>query len=122
MTEHRIRNIDELRSEIRRMKHRANDQEKRIAEDIQAIRESLRPENILIRALSNITGIQINKSEFLKNGVLMGIGLLLQRFAFKSENALEHKVYHWVDRLFNKLKSYVARFTSSRSEKVDAES
>ncbi len=91
-----IHTVDQLHGEIARLSALAKDQEQRIKEDVKQIREELRPENLAVSALSAITGIRLNRNEFLKKGFAVGIGLLLQRFVFKTESKLEQKVYHWL--------------------------
>ncbi|MEY4593649.1 MAG: hypothetical protein RIQ47_59, partial [Bacteroidota bacterium] len=76
MRTNKISNIDQLQAEIHRLKSVEAEQLAAIKKDVRDVRESLRPENILVNALSSMTGIKINKSEFLKNGIAMGLSLV----------------------------------------------
>lgn len=122
MRTNKIANIDQLQAEIRRLKSVEAEQLAAIKKDVRDVRESLRPENILVNALSSMTGIKINKSEFLKNGIAMGLSLVLQRFVFKTETSIEKKVYGWLDKLFDQVKYYTNKYSSAgsvRSEKIE---
>ncbi|MFM2207828.1 MAG: hypothetical protein RL213_1803 [Bacteroidota bacterium] len=124
MTKPAIRNLDELRNRIRQLKVETKELEKNLLDDYENVKAEFRPENILMRALSKLTGININKGEFLRNGVFMGISMLLQRFVFKTETSFERKVYGWIDRFFDQLKYYTNKFSKSgsvRSEKIEEE-
>lgn len=115
-----IQTVDQLHGEIARLSSLAKDQEQRIKEDVKQIREELRPENLAVSALSAITGIRLNRNEFLKKGFTVGIGLLLQRFVFKTESKLEQKVYHWLDFAFDRLKNLVNRYTKTGQPRTDS--
>jgi hypothetical protein len=122
MTANKIENLEQLRAEIQRLKKEEAEHKAALRAGVTKISEQLRPENILVSVLSSITGININKNEFLKNGIAMGLSLLLQRFVFKTEASLERKLYTWLDRVFDQVKYYTNKFSSSgsvRAEKVD---
>lgn len=117
-----IRNRRELLAEIERLKGLTSQHEKGIRESIDGIKDDLRPENLLMRALKNMTGIDINKNEFIRNGIAAGIGLVMQRFVFKKEEEFERKIYSWIDGFFDKVKYYANKFSSAgsiRSEKIE---
>lgn len=117
-----LRTIDQLRSEIARLEALAKEQETTIKADYGQLKEQLRPENLVIDTLSRISGIRIRKGEFLKNGMLAGIRMLIERFFFKTENTFERKVYSWIDRLFDNIKYYTnkySKFGSVRSENIE---
>ena len=119
-----IRNRKELSAELQRLKEHSYRKEEDIRNSIDGIRNDLRPENLLINALRRTTGIDINRSEFLKNGIAAGLGLVMQRFVFKQEEVLEKKVYAWIDTFFDKVKYYTNKFSSVssvRSEKIENE-
>src|SRR6185369_12539978 len=97
ITMNKIENLDQLRAEIRRMKSLAKLQEQQIKNDVQGIREDLKPENIFWNAITSLTGIKMNKSEFFQDGIAYGLSLLLQRFVLKTEKKVESKVYDFVD-------------------------
>lgn len=114
-TKKRIHNRAQLRHRLNQLNEQLPDQEEKVKAQFENFRSSLSPQNILIHSLSSITGIQINKKEFLREGAIAGIGLLFQRFVSKSESTIEKKVYHVIDLLFKKIDDLVHRF-ATRSE------
>lgn len=88
-----ITNRAELRQEVRRLRQEVKEQEKGLREEVKSIREQLQPQHLLINALSAATGIRIDKNEFLRNGLAVGLSMVLQRFIFKSETTIENKIY-----------------------------
>ncbi|MFN8143744.1 MAG: hypothetical protein U0073_04940 [Bacteroidia bacterium] len=118
----KIETSEQLKLEIARLEGRAKEQEENLRESLRDLREQYRPENMALNALSSITGININKSEFLKNGIAMGLSLVLQRFVFKTEKNVERKIYSWIDELFDKIKNLLNKFSSmgsTGSEKIE---
>ena len=85
----KIENAEQLRTEIYRLKNIASQQQEQIKNDVKAIREDLKPENIIWNTLSSITGIKINKSDFFKEGIAVGIYVLIQRFILKKERNIQ---------------------------------
>jgi len=55
----RITDINELRTEINRLRAVAEQQEQLIRQDVTAIRENLKPMNLLMNTLSALTGVQL---------------------------------------------------------------
>ncbi|MFM2136347.1 MAG: hypothetical protein RL021_1747 [Bacteroidota bacterium] len=124
MTKQPIRSLEELRGRIRQLKSEASEQELQIRSDYDRIKEEFRPENILMNALAKMTGININRSEFFRNGIAVGISLVLKRFIFKTENSFEKKVYSWIDSFFDRIRDVANKFTKSgsvRAEKIEDE-
>ncbi|MFM7218368.1 MAG: hypothetical protein ACKO1U_10145 [Bacteroidota bacterium] len=122
MTKKAIRDRSDLLEELNRLKDVSRKQEESIKTDLNRLKDHYRPENILIRTLGSLTGIDINRNEFLKNGVAMGIGLVLQRFLFKQEAAFERKIYDWVDTVFERIRRFAEKVTHGgpvRSEKIE---
>lgn len=120
----KIESSEQLKAEIDRLEALAKQQEAGLRVRISTIREQFKPENILLNTLSNITGIKINKSEFLKNGIAFGLSMVLQRFVFKTETSIERKIYGWVDELFDKLKGFINKVSKAGavgSEKIEEE-
>jgi len=117
-----IKNLKELRAEIRIAKRDVKEQEESLLLHLRNVRESLKPKNILLRVLSSVSGIQIEKSTFFKNGISFGLSLFLQRFIFKTEKNVERKIYHWLDSLFDGVKSVINKFSHNGevgSEKIE---
>lgn len=124
MTKQPIRSLKELQGRIRQLKSEATEQEQRIRGDYERIKEEFRPENILVNALGKLTGININKSEFFRNGIAVGISLVLKRFIFKTESSFEKKAYSWIDSFFDRIRNVANKFTKSgsvRAEKIEDE-
>jgi hypothetical protein len=122
MTKNPIRNRRELSIELKRLEEASQHQLDTIKEDLRLLKDHYRPENILIRTLASVTGIDINRNEFLKNGIAVGIGLVLQRFLFKQESAFERKIYDWVDTVFDKIRRFTEKVSHAgpvRSEKIE---
>lgn len=119
-----ITNRAELRQEVRRLRQEVKEQEKGLREEVKSIREQLQPQHLLINALSAATGIRIDKNEFLRNGLAVGLSMVLQRFIFKSETTIEKKIYSWIDDIFNKLRFFMGKAASAgptRSGKIEEE-
>lgn len=123
-TKKRIHNRTQLRQRLETLREGIPQQEEKIRSNYNEFKSSLSPQNLLIHSLSSITGVNINKKEFLREGVMTGLGLILQRAIFKTESAVEKKVYHVIDLLFKKIDELIHRF-ASRSEagvnRVEAE-
>ena len=114
-----IENIFQLRNEISRLKNVAKEQEQAIKNDIKDIREDLKPENIFWNTLSSMTGIKMYKEEFFKDGIAFGLSLILQRFVLKTEKKIEHKVYDFVDSIFERVKNIVHKFSSPEARQSE---
>jgi hypothetical protein len=120
----KIETREQLQAEISRLETLAKSQEEDLRKQLREVRNQFRPENMAINALSSLTGIKINKNEFLKNGIAVGLSLVLQRFIFKTETNLERKIYSWVDELFDKVKSIINKFSNTGavgSERIEKE-
>ncbi|HRH64991.1 MAG TPA: hypothetical protein PLU53_01710 [Bacteroidia bacterium] len=111
----KIENSEQLRAEIARLEELAKSQEQGLRVQIRGLREEFRPANMVMNAVSSMTGIKINKNEFLKNGLAFGLSMVLQRFVFKTETSFERKIYGWVDELFDKVKSVINKFSTAGS-------
>lgn len=114
-----IENLEQLRSEISRVKAIAKNQERQIKNDLKDIREDLKPENILWNAVSSFTGIKINKNDFFKDGIAYGLSLIIQRYILKTEKKVENKIYTAVDSIFERVKSFVNKFTSAEAKRSE---
>jgi len=120
----KINNIEQLRAEIKKAKEDVRMREAQLHRRAMQIQESLKPENVVLRIISSITGINIDKAEFFKDGAAIGLSLFLQRFIFKTEKSMERKIYHWLDELFDRVKSVINKFSHHGdvgSEKIEEE-
>ncbi len=114
-----IENLEQLRTEISRMKAIAKGQEQQIRNDLKSIREDLKPENIFWNAFSSITGFKMKKGDFLKDGITYGISYIIQRFILKTERKMENKIYSVIDSVFNRLKSMLNRFSGAEAKRAE---
>lgn len=117
----KIENIQQLRYEISHLRNIAKKQEEQIKNDLQGIKEDLKPANLVWSALSSITGIKMNRSEFFKDGFAFGLSMLLQRFVLKTEKKVEHLIYDFIDSLVNRIKHYTDKFTNPEAKRKERE-
>jgi hypothetical protein len=119
----KITNIEELHSEILRLRKTEQEQREKIKGHLTEIREELKPANMFMSFISSVFGIHIDKNEFLKDGIAYGISVILQRFILKTEKKFEKKIYDWVDNVFDRIKHFMNRFTepSARREERKVE-
>jgi hypothetical protein len=118
----KIENLEQLQSEIKRLRVLTIQQEVLIKNDLMEIREDIKPRNIILNILSSITGVNINKKIFLKGGIAGGMSVLIQRLILKAEKKMENKMYDFVDGILDKVNSVVNKFSGSearRSERRD---
>jgi hypothetical protein len=114
-----IENIHQLRDEIKRLREQSKQQELLIKDDLREVREDLKPQNILWSALSSITGIKTDRSEFFKNGIAYSVSILIRRFILKTERKAEHAFYGVVDDLFERIKKFINKFGGSEARKAE---
>ena len=115
----KIENLDQLRSEITRLKINVKQQEGQLKNDLKGIREDLKPGNLVWNALSSLTGIKMSKSEFFKDGIVYGLSLILQRFILKTEKKVEHQAYDFIDSIFDRVKNLVNKFTNQDAKRSE---
>ncbi len=113
----KVENIQQLHAEINRLKKVAKQQELDIKYNWINVKESMQPATLIWNGISNMTGINMNKQEFFKDGIAYGISLFIQRFILKSERKMEDKVYNVVDGLFDRIKGFMGNFTSSQARR-----
>ena len=107
-----IENLVQLNAEIKRLRELKKHQELQLRNNLKGIREDLRPENILINSLSSVTGIKIENKDFFKEGIAYAISILIQRFVLKTEKKIEEKAYEFLDKIFERVKSFMGKHTS----------
>jgi hypothetical protein len=113
----RITDINELRAEISRLRGVAEQQEQLIRQDATAIRENLKPMNLLMNTLSALTGVQLSKSTFVNNGFVFGLSLMMQRLLLKTENQMADKVHRWTEALIGKINDFMTKHSESPKQK-----
>jgi hypothetical protein len=102
----KIRNVHHLRSQIKLLKELSAVQEQQIKTDFDAIRESLKPENILWTVISSLFGIRINRNDFFQLGFTTVIGMMVKKFFKKKEKKTEEKS-HFFQSLWNGFKDFL---------------
>jgi hypothetical protein len=111
-----IHNIQELRTEITRLKVLSKQQEQLLRADITQIKEDLKPANLVSNAFTSLTGIRLDRSTLLKDGLAVGLSLLLQRFVFKTEKKIESKLTEYLSQLLEKIKQVVHSFGGKKGD------
>ena len=115
----KIENIQQLSIEIAHLKELILAQEKTLKEDVLEIKENLKPANLLVSALTSLTGVKVTNNEFLKDGFAFGLSILLQRFVLKTEKKLEHTVYDFMETIIQKVKVFLEKFTSTEAKQSE---
>lgn len=101
-----IENKNQLRREIIRLQSEVSINETQFKERIKEMREELRPQTLIINALTDITGFDFGKGDFFKSGLLATISIVLHRFIHKQESALEKKIVAWAKSILDKLRDF----------------
>lgn len=114
-----IQNIQHLQTEIDRLKKDCDASEKKIKEDIEILRNDLKPSNLLLNVISGITGIRFGTDALGKGGVLYGFSLLMQRLMLKAEKKAEDTVYGLIDILFSRIQDFVQRHTTHQAQREE---
>ncbi len=117
----KIKDIDGLRAEIKRLKAQSKQQEQQLKGDLIQIKENLKPGNLLMNMVSSATGVKMERNELLKNGLAIGLTVFLRRIILRTESKVEEKVFEYVDRFSDKLKSIISSF-GNKEKKDDKES
>jgi hypothetical protein len=107
-----IQSAEQLRLEIVKLEQKIKITEQVITNDIKQIKESLKPSNLFLNAVSNITGIKFDKENIAKDGIAFIFSILIQRFILKSEKKLEHKLMDVTESLMSKIKMFIERMSS----------
>lgn len=120
MSRHRIESRRDLQDEIERLKDLSKDQERKIRRDIHDIRESLKPLNILRSILESITGIKMESGDFRKSSLAAFLLLALKKFISKAETKAEDSIYLFLDRIFNSIRNFLAKYFNVRKHREEA--
>ncbi len=115
----KVENIQQLHAEINRLKNVAKQQELDIKYNWINVKESLQPATLIWNGISNLTGINMNKQEFFKDGIAYGVSLFIQRFILKSERNMEKRVYNVVDGLFDRIRGVMRNFTNAQARREE---
>jgi hypothetical protein len=111
MTE--ITNMKDLQAAITQLKMEVTQRDGAMKQQISAIKESMKPANILAAAFSKITGhTELNyerRHSFSVNVIRSGLALWLRRGLFKAETRVENKVYDVIDSAFDRIKDFLRK-------------
>lgn len=113
----KISTIEDLRAEIARLRIAAGEQEELIRKDTAAIREQLKPMNIVMNTLTSLTGVQLSKSMFVNNGFVFGLSLMVQRLLLKTENQVAEQVHRWTEALIGKINDFMNKHSGNPKQK-----
>jgi hypothetical protein len=113
----KINNLEQLNAEISRLREISKKQEAQLKSSLKELKEDLKPENIILNGLSSISGIRFNDKNFWKDGIMYGISMLIQKFVFKTEKKIEGRIYDFLDRIFDKIKSFTGKHTSQDAKR-----
>jgi len=115
----KIKNREDLQSEIKRLQLVADDQEKVIRADIAEIREQLLLKNILWNAVESITGVKMNSKDLFANGLLAGLFLFLRKSMSKAEAKAEDKIYEIADSVVERIRKFLSSAFNVRKHHGD---
>jgi hypothetical protein len=102
----KINNYLELKSEIQRLEAKSKRQEIILHDKFRAVREGLKPHNLIMNSIASVTGIPFNKSDIVKKGALIALTYLVQRFMRNSEIRIETAISDFILKLKNKFKDF----------------
>ncbi len=113
----KITNSSELRKEILRLEEIARKQKEMLKEDIYMIKDNFRPGNVIKNLISELTGIKVDKENFLKDGFSYTISLLIQQFLLKTEKKFEKSIYGIIDSLIDRIRNFISSVSNSEAKK-----
>jgi len=102
-----IENIQQLRAEIQRIEGVCKEKEQKLRADLQELKEDFNPLNILLKTISSFSGVKLDRKDFMKDGLGLGLSLFFQRLILKAEKTVENKVYDLVDSTVERIKKFV---------------
>jgi hypothetical protein len=112
-----ISSIEELRAEIARLRVVSKEQETVIRSDAAALREQMKPMNILMNVITSLTGVQMSKSTFVNNGFVFGLSLMIQRLLLKTENQVAEQVHRWTEAFISKINDFMSKHSGGSKSK-----
>ena len=112
----KIENRDDLFAEIGRLRELSKVQEEKIRTDVVAIKESLKPVNILKSGIESVTGINFYSENILASGVAAGILLFIRRYVSKVESKAEDVVYEYASKIFNRIRNFIMQYGNSKNQ------
>ena len=108
-----ITNMKDLQAAIKQLEMEAQQGEAAIKQHISAIKESLKPANIVTAAFNKITGGgELNaerRQSFSATVIKAGLALWLRKGLFKTESKIEQKMYDVIDSAFDHVKAFLKK-------------
>ncbi len=115
----KISNRKQLHQRISAVKSELEQKETALVSNFKEFKSGFTPQNIILNSLGSLTGINLNKKEFIRNGIMTGLSLVIQRFVFKTEANLEKKAYNYIDTLFKKIDHWIRGFSTRSATGVN---
>jgi hypothetical protein len=103
----KIENMDQLKAEIQRLEARSAELKSTLKNDMEEIKEELKPANLLIDAISDISKIKFSRETFSKNGFAEGIRSIIEQVIQKAGKTVEDRAHGIVDKVFDRLNGFV---------------
>jgi hypothetical protein len=116
----KIENYKDLKAEISRLEEKKKIQEELLVEKLHTLKSNLTPQNIFLNSLSSISGIPLNKAEFLKKGMLVALTFVIQRLLRKSEIKIETAISEFMAEAGRKIKDFFKRNREEKENENDS--
>lgn len=116
----KIENYKDLKAEISRLEEKKKLQEELLLEKLHTLKSNLTPQNIFLNSLSSISGIPLNKAEFLKKGMLVALTFVIQRLLRKSEIKIESAISEFMAEAGRKIKDFFKRNREEKENENDS--
>jgi ribosome-associated translation inhibitor RaiA len=117
----KIKNVAELRAEIKKLEELSARQKEQIKSDVSNLKESFRPANLLAGIISELTGVNIDKKNFIRDGFAYTLSLIIQQFILKTEKKFEHTIYSFIDTVIDKIRNMVSSHTNPEAKRRERE-
>lgn len=116
MTE--IKNIETLHAEISRLKSDVSHKEQQVKEHFTALKESVKPANLLasfFRKTPDETGTK-QENSFMRGAIKTGVSLAIGKFLLSPGEKGDKHISDLVDAAFNKIHGYIDRIRKKKKE------
>src|SRR5437867_2168452 len=85
----KIENMDQLKAEIQRLEARSEELKSTLKNDLEEIKEELKPTNLLIDAVADISKIKFSRETFSSNGWADGVRSIIEQVIAKAGKTVE---------------------------------
>jgi len=100
----KIKNSKQLEEAISSLKAEVVMRENNLKESFSNTKEAFKPTNLLLKFVSDVSGVNFVKGDFLASGIMATISIIVHRLLTKQESVLEQKITGWAETIVNKLK------------------